>query len=121
MIIVFAYSPLTLRGIQRESSTAALQIKRHSINGFFNDYTSILQCVKTWMNGFTTNNTVVWNNDRFESLGLVGHFYVTFRPDPSSVLVVIVLADMTTRRQPHSVALFVHRATEESKVMMRND
>lgn len=73
------------------------------------------------MNGFTTNNTVVWNNDRFESLGLVGHFYVTFRSDPSSVLVVIVLADMTTRRQPHSVALFVHRATEESKVMMRND
>lgn len=73
------------------------------------------------MNGFTMNNTVVWNNDRFESLGLVGHFYVTFHPDPSSVLVVIVLADMTTRRQPHSVALFVHRATEESKVMMRND
>lgn len=80
MIIVFARSPLTLQGIQRESSTAAWQIKWYFNNGFFNHYTSILQCAKTWMNGVMTCSTVVWNNDRFECLGLIRHFCASFRP-----------------------------------------
>lgn len=46
-------------------------------------------------------NIVAWRKARFESLGLVAHFRVTFHPDAWSV-VLIVLADMTTRRQPHS-------------------
>lgn len=57
----------------------------------------------------TRKQTVAWSKARFESLGLV-----TFHPDPSSV-VLIVLADVTTRRQPHSVALFVHRGVKGYK------
>lgn len=51
----------------------------------------------------------------------VSRFHATFHPDPSSV-VVIVLAAVATRRQPHSVALVcAHRATEESNVIVNNE
>lgn len=61
---------------------------------------------KTHFTGFMSwKNTVAWSRGRFESSGLLSLFRGTFHPDPSSVVIVIVLADVATRRQPHSVAL----------------
>lgn len=95
---VFAHSLLLLQGIQSESSTAAQQPCGHAT----------LKAVLTTRpscNMWDTLDIVAWGKARLDSSGLVNRRRATFHPDPSNV-VVVVLADVTTRRQPHSVALF---------------